>query len=315
LRYLILSLLLVHCSQISKEAQVVSNVTIALNANDCSVALLAALPTYQSKDSTNAVRFSTAQAYACNANVNFFDLLSSLKTLSGLTGTGAFVKILVNAFPSVETPIDDKIPQNAINSLDALFAMVRKEAVLTPTYTIYPSSYNPGSLIRSDRESDANFFMVFVSMSLMGSLLYRYGKPDSNNNKTVSILPWALAVDPSSAASVAAIVGSVTGIPWSTQGTIAQDGCAIVSGFLNFVDGLDEVIAIATESSGGYSGFSTALQSVLNVGCVAGCLACGITTCTECPKTLRHYSACNNTAGDLNTCAALGLLSAINASW
>ncbi len=271
---------------------VIDAVNIALSGQGCTTALTAILPLYNSVNTDNAIRLSTAASYGCAARVNLLDILGDLVSFQGdLAGSG-FWEFLVQEFPSTVSPIDDKIPQAAESATDAIMATLNPATILVPAFTINSTSNNPGSLEVNDRTSDANSFLTFASMSLMGSLLYRNGNPLANNHKG-------------------------NALPWTSADLMQGDGCALASGVLNFNDGLNSIAAAAPSSIAIiYQKIQTLFATGLDLACQVGCTVCGgSVSCTSCPTTLRSRASCTGVNTDVNSCAAAGIINFINDSW
>jgi hypothetical protein len=273
--------------------QALDAVEAALSVGDCVTALDAILPFYDSESSDNSVRLATASSYGCAATVNLLEILDGLATFSGNLGGSGFWEFLAKQFPSTTTPVDDKIPQAAMNATDALMATLEPGTILVPSATINSTSNNPGSLIVSDRVIDSNSYLTFVSMALMGSLESRYGVPDASFHQTVDL-------------------------PWTTATDVTVDGCAFAAALLNFNDGIASIQASSPANIAAiYGTISSFLGTILDAGCNFGCtvICGGAVTCTTCPMTLRDRNSCTSLNTDVNSCATAGLITAINGSW
>jgi hypothetical protein len=270
----------------------VEQVNVALSSQACGAALAQILPLYDSVNTNNQIRLATAASYGCSAKVNVFKILSDLSKASNLGGSGLW-KFFVKEFPSVAIP-DDKIPTAAELGTDAAMAAVNPGTFFVPAAEVNATSKNPGSLIVTDRIRDANAYIAFLSMSLMGSLLSRDGLPDTTTYvKTVSL-------------------------PWTTSATTVGNGCAFASALLNFLDGLDAISSSAPASiKGAFTTISTFLAGGVDTACGLGCsLIClGSSTCTSCPASLRKRDSCTGVDTDVNSCAAAGIATFVNGSW
>ena len=270
----------------------VDQVNTSLSTQSCTAALAQIQPLYDSINTNNQIRLATAASYGCAAKVNIFQMLSDLSKASDLGGSGLW-KYLVTEFPSVSSP-DDKIPTAAGLGTDAAMSAVRPGTLFVPAVEVNASSKNPGSLIYTDRVGDANSYITFLSMSLMGSLLYRNGVPDATTHvKTVPL-------------------------PWITAATTVGDGCAFASGLLNFFDGLGSITSSSPSSvRGAYQTITSYLLSGVDTACALGCavVCAGASSCTTCPATLRSRASCTGLTTDVNSCAAAGLAKFVNSSW
>jgi hypothetical protein len=224
---------------------------MALNSLNCTGAYGAIYPLYNSTNSNNNVRLAMAATYGCYATVDLLQIISDLEASGGDLGGSAFWQFLVTEFPSVASPTDDKIPQSAEYGTDAAQAIIVPGVIVNSTDLIHTTSNNPGSLLYTDRENDANTYLTFISIALMGSLLNRYGAPTSNHHKSVNL-------------------------PWTTAAATPGDGCAFASGLLNFYDGLTLLESSSTGSAKtAYSSIQSYLMGALATACSQGCTACG----------------------------------------
>ncbi len=233
-----------------------------------------------------------AAAYGCDANLEVLSVVMGLTTFGGNLGGAGFWEFLVKEFPSTASP-DDRIPQAAENGIDAVRSAVNLGAVIAPSDYINSTSYNPEVLLVSDRISNANTYLTFLSMALMGSLMNRYGAPDSNYDRTAAL-------------------------PWLTAATTPGDGCAMAAATLDFFDGVTYLASVAPASTAHiFSKISTLLTAGLDVACALGCsvICAGNVTCTSCPLSLRNRASCTGSTSDINSCAAAGLNNFINTSW
>jgi hypothetical protein len=270
----------------------VEQVNVSLSTQSCNAALAQILPLYDSINTNNDIRLATAASYGCTAKVNIFKILSDMTKSSDLGGSGLW-KFLSSEFPSVASP-DDKIPTAAGLGIDAAMAAVPPGTLIVPANAINATGKNPGSMLMGDRITNANSYITFLSMSLMGSLLYRDGKPlASTQIKTVPL-------------------------PWQTAATAVGNGCAFASALLNFFDGLDAITGASPATvQASYRVISSFLTAGVNTACGLGCsLICGgASTCTSCPATLRDRNSCTGLTTDANSCAAAGLAAFVSSSW
>jgi hypothetical protein len=236
------------------------------------------------------VRLATAATYACFSGIRLLEVIDHLISFDGDLGGSGFWEFLVQEFPSTATPFDDRKPQAAMNGLDAAMSMLKQGIVLVPSYTISSDSNNIGSIASIDRIDDANSYMTFLSMALIGSLQNRYGLPTSNRHKSID-LPWTAATE--------------------TQG----EGCNFASALLHLYDGLHYLSTVSPPNiASTYASIADFLGPALDAGCSTGCTLCGL-SCDTCPMTLRNRDSCTGLATDKNSCAAAGLTTFVNASW
>lgn len=274
------------------KAGVIDAVNRALSVQDCGTALQQIQPIYESADSDNEIRLAAASVYGCFAGIQILPLIQDLIDFNGDLGGAGFWEFLAKEFPSTATPADDKKPQAAMNGLDALFAATKSGIIILPSSLVNQKTFNPGSILSSDRVDDSNSYLPFMSMALIGTLQNRYGSPDSNHHQTV-LLPWE---DPTK---------------------IKGDGCAFASGLLNLLDGMQFVAKSATSQvSTVYNKINTFLSTALDAGCSVGCTLCGgSVSCSTCPTSLRDRTSCAGTNTDTTSCAASGIIKFVNTSW
>ncbi len=290
-------------------------VNVFLSTGKCSNAISTIYPLYNSINSNNSIRFATASAYGCSAHINLLNNINGLLTFQSDSVLGLLFEFAANQFPSVANP-DDKIPQAAENGTDAVQAIIQSGTVLVTAYTVNSTSNNPISLLSGDRLNDANSYLTFLSLALMGSLENRYATPSASNFYHKS-----------------------NNLPWTTAATAIGDGCAYASAVLNYFDGIDFVQSVAPPSVASIYSNIQALEPQLNYGCCLGLQTCGFagscgasipcnltggtcSTCTscancpslclKCPTTLRSRASCTGLVTDQNSCAAAGLVSQIN---
>jgi hypothetical protein len=296
---------------IGKQA-ILDDVNNFLTAEDCASAIAEILPLYNSQNTDNQVRMLTAASYACEAHVNFFKVLSDMandaSTLSGGNIWGYFAQL----FPSVKT---DKVSESAGYAMTTLMGVIPAGQVISLSDLITGNSYNTGSLNSIDRTSDANIYMLFVSMAGIGGPESRWGVPDSGFHPTSS-LPWT-----------------------DNTSKMDEEGCIYASAILNFFDVLGPASSsLPGSASDALSSVTSFDTSVFNKACDFGCkgtlpsdpvdiaeynptgkwnaTGCFIAAgCSECPKLLKDYTQCHpNVANDPGACAAAGLVNFINAS-
>ncbi len=273
-------------------AAVVEQVNIVLSSGDCASALAQIDPIYQSINSGNDVRLAEAGTYGCFATINLLNILTDLQNFSGNLAGSGFWEFLVQEFPSTAS---DRIPQSAMDGTDALLAAIKPGTVLLPQYIDKTDTNNVKSFLPSDRVDDANSYLTFVSMALMGSLQSRYGLPTSNHHKSQTL-------------------------PWTSSTAVTTDGCAFASAVLNFNDGLKFIIDASPPAIAKfYTTIKNALTAGLDPACAAGCsnpLDCNDSSlCSGCPISLRNRNACTSLNTDANSCAASGLVNFVNSAW
>jgi hypothetical protein len=265
----------------------------ALDKGDCAAAYIAISPYYLSEYSDNTARMLAASTYGCFANAGA--LAISLEFMNNTIATPtALWAFITEIFPSTATFPSDKVVEYGSLGIDALFSTIAPGTVVIPAETVNAASFNPGSMRVADRVSDANIYLFFMSMAVIGGTHNRYGTPDG------AFLP-------------------TTPFPnggWDVATEIDATACEYASAVVNFADGLSELV---TATSGGALGptianVQTLVQSALFTACDDGCTGasgtgCAIAAgCSGCPMALRSRASCTGVATDASSCAAAGLV-------
>jgi hypothetical protein len=279
---------------------VIDSVNQALDVGDCEGAVSRILPLLNSSSSDNEVRMIAASAYSCHAGLQFFSYLDSLtQEVDSLAGAPLW-EFLARSFPSDASDPNDRKVEGAVLAMDALMASLKSGIPILPiSYINYPS-YNPGSVLVNDRTTDANAYLVFVSMAAMGAFQSRFGAPFANGKKSQDL-------------------------PWTTAAAVDADGCAYASSIVNFVDSLGALAEISSTLRTSVSAIQAAFQLGFDDACERGCqnnnpgggwvpTGCtAATVCSACPVRLRDRTACTGLASDEVSCAAAGLVNFVNA--
>jgi hypothetical protein len=288
------------CDSDSGRSAIVSDVDKFLSGQDCASALaLIELYYPQAGCGTDEIRIARASANACAANINFFQLITNLGTVS-LVGSALWTS-LTQLFPS---SVSDQRVTGGQNALDALFAVQVPGSLTPPQYVINASTQNPGTLMAIHRTQDSNLYGMLVSMSLIGALQNRFGAPDAAFHKTKK-------------------VGATAGNPngWEVVTAVDVNACTYAGSILTLFDSITQVGATIGSSLGGAVGgalttAATTFSTLMDVACDAGCQACGMAagSCTPCPTELRNRNSCTGVATDKASCAATGIVSFIDSS-
>ncbi len=269
----------------------------ALTQNDCVKALSLITPLYESTYSDNDARMYYASSHGCNIGIQLYTLLDSITTANFATPSDIF-KSFVRLFPS--TAADSRLASSWY-AQDALQTILNPGTVIASYDQIAPTTVNPGSVLSQHRTLDANTYMVFIGMSVIGTGLNRYGY-------TAAQTPASLGY------------GKGQNLPWTTRALVQADttgsACAIVSGLYNMFDGITAVVTIL---SGGPSGALTSILSGLQSAAdLAGSLNCttdgySAAQCSAAAIRVRYRGACSEQAAAASFTA--GVISGINASW
>lgn len=306
-------------ASLDKQA-ILDGVDSALTVQDCAAAIEKITPLYESSASDNEVRLKAASAYACYARINFFKTMGDLAEVapSMASGTGLWSS-MAQLFPS--TAGTDYVVEGGLLGMDALQAALTPGALILPIYQVNAGGFNVGSVFPTDRISDANIYLTFISMAALGGLENRYGFPDATTHVKTTALPWTTY----------------------DQMTATSDGCAMASAMLNVLDSMNaskDVIGGSVAES--FTTVTSLLEGAFDLACGFGCAgldhatidlavpgflaatnpttgnAGGWTdtgcsaTCSECPKELRDRRKCTG-ANDQVSCAAAGLINFMNA--
>jgi hypothetical protein len=281
---------------------IIDEVNRLLSVEDCRAAIELIEPLYNSNNTTNEIRMLRASSHACNAKINFFTMLSNLTSASFCSGgnCNSFWRNMSKFFYTQGLDMsgaDDAIRTRMYSSwfaLDSLQAMTKPGVVVPEEMQSTPGSVNSGSLIATDRIEDANFYMIFVSMSLLGNTQNLYAqRSDAPFDSTY---------------------GRRVALPWLTLEAMTTEGCAYASSFLNLLDAIDASGSLISV------GLDTGLIAGINAGCAATCTAavaaggCAKTAAecgTVCSTRLRHRRACGEDS--VSKCHAVGLVNFINA--
>jgi hypothetical protein len=274
-------------------------VNLSLSKADCTSAIASIEEIYETPYTDNTVRLARASAHGCAAGVNFFQLITDLPQ-NDLIGPG-FWRTMTKLFPS--TTADTKTT-SAWYATDALLAAKKAGSVVAPAYVVNADTYNPGSLVPTDRIDDANAYLMFVSMATIGAFHNRYSAPDSSYAKTKPLGYSA---------------GHPTG--WETLAGLDEEGCSYSAAVLNMLDGIGATAAKLSNASlaKALTTVSDTFQSVMDAACDAGCsgatvpgCAFPVGSCTPCQRVLRSRAACTQASATLASCAAAGLIYFIN---
>lgn len=275
-----------------------------LSGQNCSEAIATIEPFYAEKDcATDDIRLARASAMACQAGVNFFQLVDNLS--SSNISSGNFFRVITQFFPSV---VEDSKTTAAKYALDSLFA-IRIPGTLTPAqWLIYPGGLHPGTLIASQRTRDSNVYSLLVSMSLLGTLQNRNGDPGADYRPTRNL--GATGANPAG---------------WGIATAVSEDACAYAGGLLTFVDSIVETAGSLDETFGGgladeLGTISGVFSGAFDVACDQGCkgtvgTGCSMAAGCTCPTEIRNRYSCRALTTDATSCAAAGLIQYVNGVW
>jgi hypothetical protein len=274
----------------------------ALTRADCSGAVDLSIRLYESEYSDNEIRMLHASALGCKAGIKLYNVVDELTSFGGANPIGQFARI----FPSA---LSDQRLESAWFALDALQAILNPGVVVGTADRVISDLNNPGSVLYTDRTIDSNSYSFFISMSMIGSTLSRYGNPNSGGGYSQG-----------------------TNLPWTTGAAVVADtsgsACGIASGFLNYFDSFSAIQALLPSSaSGPISTMLTLIQAPIvdgvtgiplhpcnNSGGLEYCKTQA--TAAECDLAkirLRYRASCSETPAIGHFAA--GMIQCINAIW
>jgi hypothetical protein len=273
----------------------------ALTKNDCTTALSLSGKLYQSQYSDNEARMLYASAQACNVGIQLYALLDDI-TNANFGDPDAIIRTFVRLFPS--TSSDSKM-QSSWFAQDALQSILTPGVVVAPANAITAWANNPGSSSSLDRTLDANTYLLFVSMGVIGTTLNHFGY---NLGETPSTYSYGQRVD----------------LPWETLAAVQADttgaACATASSFFNLFDGIGAIVTYLSGTT------NTQLNAVISVlpSVLAGkgkiqCIADGFSSgtagsqCEVAAERIRYRGACADSAPVASFAA--GVIQAINLAW
>ena len=270
----------------------------ALTTKDCAKAISLVTPLYQSKYSDNEARMYYASAHACNMGIQLYTLIDNLSS-ANMSNQSEVIKSLVRLFPS--TSSDSRLASSWY-AMDALQTILNPGAVTGSSDQIKPGTDNVGSDLATDRTLDANTYLVFVGMGVVGIGLNRFGYAA---NQTAVSLAYAQGQN----------------LPWIDRASVLADAdgtaCAITAGLYNMFDGIH---AIITQLSGGptsaLSNILTNLQTAVDLAGAANCTIndhYSVAQCSAAAIRIRYRGACAEQAAAASFAA--GVIQGLNLGW
>lgn len=289
------------CGTLEGKSAILDGVKNALSVQDCAAAVALIDPVYNSGCTDDEVRFARASAYGCAANINFFKLIGDL-LVNDLAASGFWITMTM-LFPSVTT--DTRVTAGQ-GSTDSLMAIRKPGAITALADMIGINTFNPGSLIAVDRHQDANAYLMFVSMSLIGSLQNRYSSPNPSTFRKTQVVGYS-AVKPQG---------------WAVATNVDLEGCTYASAILNLLDAVNDVSQNVSGNMGTIlSQVGSTFTSGINLACDLGCRGAGgylsgcslpAGSCNPCPTALRNRTSCTGADEEKVSCAAAGIAHFIN---
>ncbi|MGE0616885.1 MAG: hypothetical protein AB7P04_14735 [Bacteriovoracia bacterium] len=280
-------------SEYQKQAML-AQANIYLSTGNCAgaIALMDAL--YNSGFTDNDVRMVRASAHGCNAGINFLPLVDKLGT-ANIAGPLLWRR-LTEYFPYSS----DSNLQSAWYATDSLMAALLPGVVIAAADEFNAGTLNPGSLKYTQRTSDSNLYMIFVSMANIGQIQNKRGAPDGNYQKTQNL-------------------------PGTTSATVTEEGCSYAGSILNMIEGISATSTLMSGSvATSLTQLTTVFDALLKDACGKGCAGTAGSGCTltyaecavSCPIKLRTRTGCTNAAltdaQNPAKCAASGIINFIN---
>lgn len=268
-----------------------------LTNRHCSSALNLSQQLYESAYTDNTIRMLYVSAQACNMGISLYDLLDDITT-ADFTTQDAIFKSLVRLFPS-KAATDTRL-QSSMLAQDILHSIIPVGTVLGVNDRYNATTVNPASILFRDRTRDANIYLTFTSMSLVGNALNRYG--------------FNPADDP-----IAFAYAQQVDLTWTTQALIQADtsgeGCALASGLLNMLDGIGVLGRLAP--AGVADALNLISSNLLNALNSAAHLVCDPLhtdpVCDQALIRLRYRGACAESLPP--AASAAGIIQAVNLGW
>lgn len=268
-----------------------------LTNRQCSSALNLSQQLYESAYTDNTIRMLYASSQACNMGISLYDLLDDITT-ADFTTQDAIFKTLVRLFPS-KSATDTRL-QSSMLAQDILHSIIPDGTVLGVNDRYNSTTVNPASILTRDRTRDANIYLTFTSMSLVGNALNRYG--------------FNPADDP-----IAFAYAQQVDLTWTTQALIQADtsgeGCAVASGLLNMLDGIGVLGRLAP--AGVADALNLISSNLLNALNNAAHLVCDplhtAPVCDQALIRLRYRGACAESLPP--AASAAGIIQAVNLGW
>jgi hypothetical protein len=131
-----------------------------LSKGECSNALEAILPVYNSSEVNDEVRIVTASAYACAGTFNMLTMLGNI------LGASNFLSVMAK---SLGNSPGDGARSSFYQAVDVL-------------------TQAGSHLEASSRSSSVNTYMVFLQMGVIGSILRNYGAPGADGSQTTDLV-------------------------------------------------------------------------------------------------------------------------------
>jgi len=274
----------------------------SLTRADCDSAVELSTLLFESAYSDNEIRMLHASSLGCKAGIKLYNVVDELTSFGGANPIGQFARI----FPS---SLSDQKLESGWFALDALQSMLKPGVVIGSGDRIGDDSRNPGSVLYTDRTEDSNSYAFFISMSVIGGTLSRYGNPNAGGGYSQG-----------------------ANLPWTTRAAVIADtsgtACGIAAGFLNYFDSFSAIQSLLPSSaSGPISTMLTAIQAPIvdgvtgipvhpcnNMGGLEYCkLQVSAAECDLAKIRLRYRASCSETAAIGHFAA--GMIQCINALW
>ncbi len=264
----------------------------ALSRGDCASALVLSSQLYASAYTDNSIRMLHASALGCQAGIDFYEVLDEL--VQGPLDINGIWRTFVRTFPS--TSSDSRLA-SALGAIDVLHSVINPGVVVSTADSFGASTKNPGSAKYQDRTDEANAYLIYISMAVIGASLNRYGAPVSGTYAQGSALPWLTNAN---------VSADTTG-----------NACGLASAVLNMLDGITAVSGsipgnVGTSLSNVLSIINTPLTTAINLKCVVvdGFSA---SVCNAAQDRIRYRSSCSESAAIVSVATAI--LAFVESQW
>jgi hypothetical protein len=297
---------------VNGDAAIIDIANNDLTNSDCADALTDILPLYNSSFSSNQARLVTASAYGCDAEINFFTVLTNMGLDANTLTSASMLGFFAQLFPSTS---QDQVLASAGYGMEVLMTALIPGQVVSPANSINATSNNPGSLLSTDRIADSNLYMLLMSMSALGAAASR--NAGSNFHPANASTPF----------------------PWINNTTaMTTDGCTVAAAAVDFFDVFADEVAILSGIPSQLSIIESQFDaSTFNLACQYGCTGavpsgadaallnplghwqatgCTLANCgngSSCPMAVRDWTQCKvNTSNDPIGCADAGIINFLN---
>ncbi len=313
---------------IAGKQAIIDQVHLLLTNSECTSAIASVEGLYNSEYTDNEVRYARAAAHGCSAGIeDLVDVMTFIMdNASSLAGPG-FWKSLTELFYVVDdtktaeqlSTLHESRMVSGWNSSDALMSIIGPGLSISPMNITFQNTYNPGSVVVTDRLVNANLFHLFVAMSVIGNTQARFGAPDPTTFARGQIM--------------GASSGNTDG--WTKEDYVDEAACGYAAGVVNMLDSINDTAANLTGAAkSSLETIATTFGDFVDQACDAGCQGtlfptgancafaagiCAQSSKQPCLKAIRNRKLCAtrdliSDVDDKARCAAAGIASFISLS-